>query len=390
MIVTTSACRAFRATTCAASLMLSAAAAGCRSKAESATPKAPTAVVVGPENVAIAKQDEITNGPEISGSLDAALDATIRAQVSGPVLETLVDVGQQVQKGQLLMRIDDSAIREQVLSARAAVTTSQSNLDVAQHNAQRSRTLLQAGAIAQRDLETSENAAAAARAQLENAKALLANAEKQQAYTRVVAPFSGAVSQRQANPGDVVSPGTALITIVDPASMRLEASVPSDQLVAVHLGMSVDFTVRGYPGRTFIGRVTRISPSADPATRQVPVVVTIPNVGRALVAGLFADGRVESERRLATVIPTSAVDERGVRPSVVRLRAGRAERVEVALGVRDAATERVAVTSGIMPGDTVLTGSAIGITVGTPVKVTAPPNDVRSPSVSTAAPAPAR
>lgn len=359
-----------------ASLFLLVAAAGCRNRAESAQVATPSAVVVGPENVAVVKQEEITNGPTISGSLQPALEATIRAEVSGPVLEAYVDVGQRVTKGQPLMRIDDSAIREQVLSARSAVTTAQNNLDLAEHNLQRSRTLLQAGAIAQRDLESSDNAAVAARAQLENAKAMLANAEKQLSYTRIAAPFSGAISARPASPGDVVSPGSALITVVDPASMRLEASVPSDQLIAVRLGMPVDFVVRGYPSRTFTGHVTRISPAADPATRQVPIVVTLPNVGNALVAGLYADGRVQSERHVGNVVPVSAVNEAGVRPTVLRLHAGRTERVQVTLGIRDQATERFEVTSGLTPGDTVLTGSAVGISVGTPVTISAPPTDV--------------
>lgn len=361
-----------------ASLFLLVAAAGCRNRAESAQVATPSAVVVGPENVAVVKQEEITNGPTISGSLQPALEATIRAEVSGPVLEAYVDVGQRVTKGQPLMRIDDSAIREQVLSARSAVTTAQNNLDLAEHNLQRSRTLLQAGAIAQRDLETSQNTAVAARAQVENARAVLANAEKQLGYTRVDAPFTGAISARQASPGDVVSPGSALITVVDPASMRLEASVPSDQLIAVRLGMPVDFVVRGYPSRTFTGRVTRISPAADPATRQVPIVATVPNAGNALVAGLFADGRVQSERHVANVVPVSAINEQGVRPTVMRLRGGRTERVQVTLGIRDQATERVAVTSGVTPGDTVLTGSAAGLTVGTPVRISAPPTDVNA------------
>jgi len=365
----------FRAAASATSLLFVFAAVGCRGRADKAPPAATGAIVVGPENVSIVKQEEITSGPAISGSLQPEKEATLRAQVGGPVMDAYVEVGQKVAKGQPLIRIDDSAIREQVLSARSAVTTAQNNLDLAEHNLQRSQTLIAAGAIAPRDLETTQNTAVAARAQLENARAQLANAEKQLAYTHVDAPFGGAVSARPASPGDVVTIGTALVTVVDPASMRLEASVPSDQLIALRLGMPVDFAVRGYPMRTFTGRVTRISPAADPATRQVPIVVTIPNGGNALVAGLFADGRVESERRVATVVPATAVDERGLRPSVMRVKAGRTERVPVTIGLRDPATERVAITSGLAPGDTVLTGSALGLTVGTPVKIAAPPSD---------------
>ncbi len=363
-----------------ASLLLLTLGAGCRNGSAKENSGAPP-VVVGPENIAIVRQEQVSNGPVISGSLQAADEAIVRAQISGPVVAASADVGQHVAKGQLLMRIDDSAIREQVLSARSAVATAEGNLTLANHNLQRSQTLLKAGAIADRDLETAQNAASAAQAQLENARAMLANAEKQLAYTQVTSPFSGAVSARPANPGDVVSPGTALITVVDPASMRLEASVPSDQLSAVRIGLPVEFSVRGYPTRTFTGHVTRISPSADPATRQVPVVITIPNVGNALVAGLFAEGRVESDRLLATVVPTSAVDERGLRPVVARLKAGVVQQVPVTLGVRDPQTERVAVKGGLVPGDTVLTGSALALSAGTPVRVNAPPSDVNATTV---------
>jgi len=105
----------------------------------------------------------------------------------------------------------------------------------------------------------------------------------------------------------------------------------------------------------------------------VPVVVSIPN-GQGLVAGLFAEGRVESQVRQALMVPATAVDERGVTPSVLRLRGGKTERVAVQLGVRDPDTERVEVTGGLAPGDTLLVGAAVGTTPGTPVRVTAAAN----------------
>jgi multidrug efflux pump subunit AcrA (membrane-fusion protein) len=91
--------------------------------------------------------------------------------------------------------------------------------------------------------------------------------------------------------GDVVSPGGALFTVVNPASMRLEASVPASQLTSIRVGLPVEFSVTGYPNRLFGGRITRVSPTADPTTRQVRIVATIPNAGNTLVGGLFAEGR---------------------------------------------------------------------------------------------------
>ena len=91
------------------------------------------------------------------------------------------------------------------------------------------------------------------------------------------APFSGIVSARQVSAGDIVQIGAMLYTVVNPATMRLEASVPADQLSAVHVGAPVDFSVNGYPGRAFTGRITRINPVADPATRQVRIIASLPN-----------------------------------------------------------------------------------------------------------------
>jgi RND family efflux transporter MFP subunit len=151
--------------------------------------------------------------------------------------------------------------------------------------------------------------------------------------------------------------------------MRLEASVPSEALGALRVGQPVQFRVRGYPDQPFDGRIERISPVADPGTRLVPIFVTIPNTKGRLVGGLFAEGRVTSETRNALVVPSTAVDVTGARPWVLRVKNGKAERVEVGLGVRDDRTERVEITQGVGAGDVLLMGAAQTVTPGTPVRV---------------------
>ena len=329
-------------------------------------------MVIGPENIVVVRAEDIRTGPALSGTLQPDVEATVRAEVAGAVVQTLIDQGQRVSKGQLLLRLDDSGIRDAVLSSRSAVTTAESNLEVAEREQQRAQALLTAGAVAERGVEQARAQATAARAQLATAQAQRAGADKQLANTRITAPFDGIVSARQVTAGDVVTPGTALLTVVDPRTMRLEASVPAEALSAVRLGAPVDFTVNGYPNRHFTGRVTRINPIADPSTRQVRIIASLPNAEGALVGGLFAEGRVASERRTAPVVPQPAVDERGLRPAVLRIRAGRTEKVEVTLGIRDATAETVEVVAGLTPGDTVLVGAARGISAGTQVKVSAP------------------
>lgn len=359
-------------------LLLTLSASSCRrGDAAADTAASDNAVLVGPENIVVVKAEEIRTGPTLSGAIEAERAATVRAEVSAAVMQTFAEPGQRVRSGALLARLDDTAIRDQALSARAAVATAQNAYDIAKRELERAEALVKAGAIAERDMERAQNGALAAQTQLANATAMHASAQKQLSRTQIVAPFAGVVSARQANAGDVVSPGTALFTIVDPSTMRLEASVPAQALALVRVGLPVEFSVAGYATRRFTGRITRVNPTADPATRQVRIIATIPNAGQTLVGGLFAEGRVASETRTAPVVPIAAVDERGVRPSVMRIKNGSVERVEIELGLRDDQMETVEARSGVVPGDTVLLGTARGLTPGTPAKVSTPSDTTR-------------
>jgi multidrug efflux pump subunit AcrA (membrane-fusion protein) len=151
--------------------------------------------------------------------------------------------------------------------------------------------------------------------------------------------------------------------------MRLEATVPAEQLKDIRVGAPVNFTINGYSGQIFAGEVERINPSVDPATRQVRIYVRIPNTGPALVAGLFAEGRVATVSRTGVVVPKSAVDARGLRPVVTVLKGGRIHRIEVETGLEDTATERVEILNGVAVGDTLVLGAAQGIAENTPARV---------------------
>jgi len=329
-------------------------------------------MVVGPENITVAANGSIMTGPSISGTLEPDREAVLRAQVSGSVLQTYADQGQAVNAGTVLARIDASGIQDAYTSARAGLVSARNAADVAAKDLARNEKLLAAGAIAERDIDQSRRASIAAQAALEDANSRLATAEKAYRSTTVTAPFSGVVSERPVSSGDVVQPGTALFTVVDPSSMRLEASVPAEQLASIRIGVPVNFTVSGYPGRQFVGRITRINPTADPTTRQVRIYVSIPNEGRALVGGLFANGRMSTATKMGLVVPQSAVDVRGSIPSVMRVRQGKAEKVQVQIGLTDKTSETIEVLSGVQAGDTLLLGAAQGITPGTLVRISAP------------------
>jgi membrane fusion protein, multidrug efflux system len=333
-----------------------------------AAPAAAAPVTVSPENLFVAQSAQIASGPAISGALAAEREATVAAQVPGSVVSVNADQGSRVAQGALLAKIDDRTLADAYLSARSLVTTAQSTADLSARELSRSERLSGAGAIAERELEQARWNNTNAQSQLADAKARLTLAEKQLNDAQVRAPFAGIVSVRSVSTGDIVQPGKTLFMVVDPRSMRLEASVPAEQLNAVKVGAPVSFTVSGYPGRSFTGKVSRVSPAADPSTGQVQIVVSIPNERNDLVSGLFAEGRIQAAAHMGVVVPATAVDTRGVRPWVVRVKNGRAERIEVAVGTRDDETERVEITSGIAAGDTLLLGAAQGISPGTPVK----------------------
>ena len=349
------------------------AAAACKGgNAETADSAAVAATTIGTENITVVTTGVLESGPTVSGALAPEREASVRAQVGGSVLQTFADQGQAVRAGQTLARIEGGGVQDQFLSARAGVTSASNNADIARRELARAEKLLAAGAIAERDIEQARRSAIAANAALADARARLATAQKQVSNTVVTSPINGIVSERAASAGDVVQPGTALFTVVDPRSMRLEGSVPADQLNQVRLGAPVSFTVNGYPGRTFTGRVTRINPTADPATRQVRIVISIPNAEGRLVGGLFATGRLASESRSGMVVPVTAVDSRSSAPAVLRVKASKVERVPVQLGLRDEGSERIEIQSGVQVGDTLLLGAAQGITPGTIVRVSVP------------------
>jgi membrane fusion protein, multidrug efflux system len=344
---------------------------GCSKKdnANAQAPEQPT--LITPENIALVDTMRISSGPALSGELSAERSASVRSEVSGSVIQVFVEAGERVAAGTALARIDATTASAAELSARTGVTASDAQAAQAKKELDRSERLNSAGAIADRDLENARLAYSTAMAQLANVKSAYAAASKQLRSATVRAPFAGIVAGRTVSAGDVVSPGAQLFTVVDPKSMRLEAAVPASQIGQIRVGMPVAFKVSGYNDRSFTGTVKRVSPVADPTTRQVMILASIPNSAGTLVGGLFAEGRVNAETRSALVLPSTAIDQRGAKPVVLRVRAGRVERVAVTLGIRDEQRENYEIAQGLQRGDTVLLGAAQAIGEGKQVRVSA-------------------
>ena len=339
----------------------------CTTEAER-PPAPPAAVRIGMENIVTVAHDTIVVGPIVSGELRAEREATVRAEIGGSVTQVNVREGQSVRRGTLLGRIETRTLDDVRQSAMSAERNAENQLAVARREMERTETLVKAGAIAARDLDVARQNVSVAEAQLADAKSRVASADRQLADTVLRSPIDGLIAKKPVNTGDVVSVGAELFIVIDPSSMRLEASVPAEDLSFLRIGAKVDFTVRGYE-KPFEGRITMIAPQADPVTRQVPIYVSIPNVGGRLVAGLFAEGRVVSQSAEGLVVPINAVNMTEPTPWTLRVTNGKTERVDVTLGLRDPRTEQVLVTGGLSNGDTLLRGAAQGIASGTAVEL---------------------
>jgi membrane fusion protein, multidrug efflux system len=347
-------------------------ACGKESTPEASAANTPAAIEIGRENVIEVQSQEITVGPLVSGELKAEREATVRAEVGGRVLQVSPQEGQTVAAGTLLARIEGQPLQDAYASAQSQLRSAEQTAAWAQKEAARIESLVKGGALAERDAELARNQATQATATADDARSRVTSVRKSLDDLTVRAPIAGIVSKRHVNAGDVVSPGGELYTIIDPSSMRLEASVPSEQIAAIRIGGPVGFQVRGYPQERFEGRIERVSPTADAATRQVPIFVTIPNKSRRLVAGLFAEGRIQQQAKTALVVPSVAINEASGTPWVLKVQDGKAQRTDVAVGLRDEQTERVEITRGVVAGDLLLVGVAQGMTPGTPLRIKAP------------------
>lgn len=336
---------------------------------DSGPPPPPPATQLPTEEVVTTEIGTVESGPLISGTLEAAHAASINARLGGTVQAIGPEIGDMVSRGTLLARIDPGPLRAAAASARAQVASAERALEVARREVERSRALVEAGAIPRRDLDQAEAQLTAQDAAVDAARAQVAATIDQLADAVVRSPMAGVVARRAVDRGDVVAAGTLLYEIIDPTSMRLAAAVPSDQVGALAPGKQVRFSVRGYPEQVFTGTITRIAPAADPTTRQIPILVEIPNRSQRLLAGLFAQGRIVSETATGVVVPRSAIDESTDPPAVFRIAGGKIERVPVTLGLRDPMRDLVVVTRGLARGDRVVRRAVASPPPGTAVTI---------------------
>jgi cobalt-zinc-cadmium efflux system membrane fusion protein len=297
---------------------------------------------------------------------DAYRRVVVTPLVGGRITRVTAELGQQVRRGATLAQIYSPGLAEaqmKFLSARA-------ELEAAHQELKRTERLVEIGAASRQELERirashtmHDTMVAGARAQLvllgmtPAALGRLTSASEISATTSVLAPIDGVVTERQANPGLNVDPSMPLFTVVDLSSVWVLGDLYEKDFARVRVGSEATITTTAYPGLALGGRVTYIDPQLNAETRTARVRVEVPNPRLELRLGMYAEMQIASRPRSgAMTVPRDAVQTIGDRQFVYVARAGQRGRyVEREVRLGDVSGSAIEVTSGVSPGDAVVT-----------------------------------
>jgi RND family efflux transporter MFP subunit len=328
-------------------------------------------LLLAPEDLRTIARGGASGGPVITGSVQPERRADLRAEVAAVVQQVARDNGQPVKRGDVLVRLDDTAIRESLQSAQAGERAATQAYEQAQRQVERLKTLQAQGMTSAQALDDAEGRRNAAQSELVAARARVVSAQQQLRRTEVRAPFDGIVSERKASAGDTAQVGKELLKVIDPNSMRFEALVAADRMGEVQIGQRVRFRVKGVEGVEFTGKVQRVEASANAVTRQVEVLVTFDDGAQApRVAGLYAEGRIDSGAAAVPTLAEGSIVRSGAVTQVWRVgKDGTLAKVAVQLGERDARSGEFPLRGGLAEGDVILRNPGSALVEGQKVEL---------------------
>jgi membrane fusion protein (multidrug efflux system) len=290
----------------------------------------------------------------LTGSLMPLTEATVKAKVAGELVAVTVREGESVKQGQLLARIDPTEVQARVAARQADVAATKAQLVWAEKNRNQQKALLDKSFISQSAFDNIQSNYEVAVAKQHAAEAELVVARKSLGDAVLVAPFSGIVSLRHAQPGERVALDAKVVSIVDLSRLQLEASVPPAAIGQVRIGQAMNFRVEGFGEREFAGRIERINPAATAGSRSISVYAVIDNREGLLRGGMFAQGALTlSSVGGALAVPASAVREEIGQTFVYAIEDGLVKRKNVKVGAPDA-VGRVQVLDGLAAGDRIV------------------------------------
>ena len=308
----------------------------------------------------------------LTGSLMPLTEATVKAKVAGELVAVTVREGESVKQGQVLARIDLTEVQARVAARQADVAATKAQLVWAEKNRGQQKALLDKSFISQSAFDNIQSNYDVAIAKQHAAEAELVVARKSLGDAVLVAPFSGIVSLRHAQPGERVSLDAKVVSIVDLSRLQLEASVPPAAIGQVQVGQTMNFRVEGFGEREFAGRIERINPSATAGSRSISVYAVIDNREGLLRGGMFAQGALTLSRvDAALAVPASAVREEIGQTFVYVIADGLVKRRNVKVGPPDAAG-RVQVMDGLVAGDRIVRANLGSLREGVAARLSGP------------------
>lgn len=342
--------------------------AGCKKGAANNSDASPPPLLLSAEDLLTVRNSALSSGPSITGSIEPERRADLRAEVPAVVLAVLKENGDAVRKGDLLVRLDQTSIRDSLNSAQSSMSAAAQAYEQAERQFQRMKTLRETGVVSAQQLEDVEIRRNSALSEREAARSRVVTARQQLERTEVRAPFDGIVSDRKVSAGDTTQIGKELLKVIDPASLRFEGLVSADSIGQVHAGQAVWFRIHGFADREFTGKVTRVNPAANTTTRQVEVLVSFDDAQQQPnVAGLYAEGRVETRTVATLALPSAAVVREGDKAYAWRVKDAKLQKAALVLGERDDRTGAYTVASGLAEGDSVLRFPTSTLKDGQPV-----------------------
>lgn len=330
-------------------------------------PRVPMTVELGS-----AKRGDVAAHLTVVGNLIGLQTVAIAPRTGGRLLSVNVQLGDRVRRGQVLAKVEDREIVEQVRAAeasqevaKATIRQREADLNVARLNYERSKNLYERQLLAKQALDDAESRHLAAVAQLDLSTAQLSqNAARLDElkinlqHTSVTSPVDGFVASRSVDPGAMVNTNTSIASVVEISRLRLVVNVVEKDLRMVSAGDVAEVEVDAYPGEKFHGKIARVAPVLDPATRTAAMEVEIPNSDNRLKPGMYARIMLTVEERKNTLVaPKGAVidfeDKRGVwQPNAEN----RATFVPVTLGIEG--PENIEIVAGLKEGDRFVTTGA--------------------------------
>jgi len=321
--------------------------AGCGSDAE--PPKPAPAPQLG-AGVAEVREVDLTYSAE--AVIEAVRQSTVSAQIAGRIVDIRFDVGDYVKKGEVIVRIDERAATQAVAASEAQVREAEAAARNARLNFERSRQLFAQKFISQAALDKAEADYKQAQARLAAVLAGAGAAATERSFATIVAPYSGIVSARHVELGEMAVPGKPLMTGFDPSSLRAVANVPQSQVPAIQASGRARVEIPAL-GRWIEARAITVVPAADPKTHTTRVRLDLPEDVRGVYPGVFARAHFTVGRAQRLLVPREAVFRRSELTAVYVLDDKGFPRLrQVRLGT--AGDERaVEVLAGLKPGERV-------------------------------------